>query len=217
MLPGHKSPWQSKSAPDRPGNPNLNLVRIGPAAAQIPQTLSPCGGLGWWWGGMQSHFYVKPTFSWIVVELKLSWGFENMSYSQMTYQNKQILYKKFFDFIHSNIFWNDCLGIKSHHNSCLTTYPLKVSFFSEFLSGNDIWQLNSYPVRIFQSQIHIWWKKVVNGWWPFYHNTLKFLIFVSIKVNMQNLSLLPCLEALQKFWWMVVVNVQAYSSVQLQV
>ena len=28
-------------------------------------------------GGVQSNFHVKPNFGWIVVELTLSWGFDN--------------------------------------------------------------------------------------------------------------------------------------------
>ena len=35
------------------------------------------GGVVGWWGGVQSHFQVKPNFRWIVIELTLSWGFDN--------------------------------------------------------------------------------------------------------------------------------------------
>ena len=27
---------------------------------------------------MQSHFHVKPNFGWIIVELRLSWGFDKI-------------------------------------------------------------------------------------------------------------------------------------------
>ena len=45
--------------------------------------------VGWWGGGvgcggMQSHFQVKPNFGWIVIELTLSWGFDNIKlYSRL--------------------------------------------------------------------------------------------------------------------------------------
>ena len=51
--------------------------KIGSVTAAMLGTLSLCGVVGWW-GGVQSHFCVKPNFGWIVVELTLSWGFDNI-------------------------------------------------------------------------------------------------------------------------------------------
>ena len=58
------------------------------------------------------------------------------------------------------------------------------------MPGTDIWEPNSFPVRIFRGQNS---RKVEIGWSPSFNNTLVDLIFVS-EVNIQNLSLQSCLK-----------------------
>ena len=79
MLPGQMLLRQLKSVQDSPMNLRLKFRQNWVSNSW---DIADIEFLWWWVGGgglgvLQSHFHVKPNFRWIVVELMLSWGFEN--------------------------------------------------------------------------------------------------------------------------------------------
>ena len=77
MLPGQMLLWQLKSVQDSPMNLRLKFRQN-----RVSNSWDITDIEFVWWGGLQSHFHVKPNFRWIVVELTLSWGFDNIKVNQ---------------------------------------------------------------------------------------------------------------------------------------